>query len=56
MELLKVDRTKLMTITNYAEKHGVTRQTIYLWAKDKKIKVVEIDGVKFVDLDSKYRV
>ena len=51
MEALKVDKTKLQTVANYAKEQGVTRQTIYLWAKDpdKKIKIVTIDGFMFVE-------
>ena len=51
METLKVDKTKLKTVANYAKELGVTRQTIYLWAKDslKKIKIVTIDGIMFVE-------
>ena len=50
MEELKVDRTKLQTVANYAKDHGVTRQTVYSWVKnpDKKIKIVTIDGFMFV--------
>jgi len=48
MLALKVDRTKLTTVTNYAKKKGVERQTVYNWVKSKKITTVEIDGVLFV--------
>lgn len=50
MEVLKVDRTKLFTISNYAEKEKVDRKTIYNWIKIKKIKTIEIDGVTFVQV------
>ena len=50
METLKVDRTKLKTVTNYAKDIGVTRQTVYNMAKDKKVKIVVIDGVQFVQI------
>jgi hypothetical protein len=49
METLKVDKTKLQTVANYAKDHGVTRQTVYLWAKEKKVKIVVIDGFRFVE-------
>lgn len=51
MDTLKVDKTKLQTVANYAKEHGVTRQTVYLWVKDpeKKIKIVTIDGFMFVE-------
>lgn len=48
MESLKIDRTKLKTVANYAKEIMVTRQTVYNMAKDKKVKIVEIDGVQFV--------
>ena len=50
METLKIDRTKLITVTNYAKKYGMTRQTVYNKAKSKEVKIVEIDGVKFIDI------
>lgn len=48
MEVLKVDRTKLKTITNYAKETGKTRQTIYNWIEAGKLKLVIIDGVQFI--------
>lgn len=52
MEVLKVDKTRLKTVANYAKEMGVTRQTIYLWAKDpdKRVKIVTIDGIMFVEV------
>lgn len=50
METLKIDRTKLMTVANYAKKRGVTPATIYNWNKAGDVKFEEIDGVKFVKL------
>lgn len=50
MDLLKVDRTKLLTVKNYATKKGYTPQRIYQLEKEGTIKFVEIDGVKFVSL------
>ncbi len=46
---LKVDRSKLMTINNYAKSIGVDRTTVYYWIKEGKIKHVEIDGVFFIE-------
>lgn len=53
MEKLKIDRTKLMTIKNYADSIGFTPQRIYQLAKESSsgIKIVEIDGVKFIEKD-----
>lgn len=50
MELLKIDRTKLMTVRNYAVKMGVTSQQVYNWIKAKKVKAEKIDGVTFICL------
>jgi hypothetical protein len=50
MEVLKIDRTKLKTVRNYALMKGKTVQQIYNWIKDEKCKCVEIDGVKFIEL------
>lgn len=50
MEALKIDRTRLKTVTNYSKEIGVTRQTVYNMAKDKKVKIVVIDGVQFVQM------
>lgn len=48
MEVLKIDRTKLKTVTNYAKEISVTRQTVYNMAKEGRLKIVVIDGVQFV--------
>ena len=50
MELLKVDKTKLRTVKNYAELSGFTVQHVYRLMKNKTLKVTIIDGVKFVQL------
>lgn len=46
----------LKTFANYARVLNVAVGTIYLWELKKKIKVVLVDGVKFVDVsdDEKY--
>jgi len=43
-----VDEKKLKTVKNYALKTGVHRNWIYQLIKQKKVKLIEIDGVKFV--------
>ena len=48
---LKVDITRLRTIANYAKMQGLTTVRIYQLEKEDKIKVLKIDGVKFVKLD-----
>ena len=47
---LKVDRTKLITVANYAIKIIKTPQRVYQMAEEGKIKIVKIDDVQFVDL------
>ena len=51
MEAIKVDKTKLMTATNYAAKYGGTRQTVYNRIKSGELKSEKIDGVVFVKID-----
>lgn len=51
MDALKIDRRKLKTVTNFAKQIGVKRQSIYAREKAGTIKIVSIDGVKFVLLD-----
>lgn len=48
MLTLKVDRTKLVTVSNYAKEQKVERQTVYNWIKSGRIKSVNIDGVAFI--------
>lgn len=48
--IMKVETQELQTIKNYATKTGVTPSYIYKLEKEKKIQVVKIDGVKFIDI------
>lgn len=50
MESIKIDRTKLKTIQNYADMMGITRPTVYTWMKTGKIRHTKIDGVTFIIL------
>lgn len=50
MLTLKVDRTKLKTVSNYAKEKNVVRQTVYNWIEQGVLKSVEIDGVIFIYL------
>jgi predicted transcriptional regulator len=50
MKELKLDRTKLKTVTNYAKELGVTRQTIYNKIKSGELTSVKIDDVVFIKL------
>jgi hypothetical protein len=50
MQSLKIDKTKLQKISNYAKKRGLTPQRIYQLANEGSLILVEIDGVKFVEV------
>ena len=50
METIKIDRTKVRTITNYAKMVGQTRQAIHAQIKRGEIITVTIDGVLFVKI------
>jgi nicotinamide mononucleotide adenylyltransferase len=50
MEPLMIDRTKLKKISSYAKMINKSVQWVYNLEKENKIKIVEIDGVKFVEL------
>ena len=50
MQSTKVDTTKLLTVRSYALRYGITVQSVYNWAKEKRIKIREIDGVKFFEI------
>lgn len=48
MENLKIDRTKLKTVENYAKYFGMSRPTVYKRIREGLLKKIEIDGVTFV--------
>lgn len=50
MESIKIDRTKLLTVQNYAKKFGISRPTVYTKLKERQLDKIEIDGVTFVRL------
>jgi len=50
MEPIKVDKTKLKTVKNYAEHIGVTVQAVYKMIREDRVKTETIDGVTFVRL------
>ena len=50
MEVLKIDRTRLKKISTYAKDYGITPQRVYQLAAENKIKIIEIDRVKFVEV------
>jgi hypothetical protein len=45
---LKIDQTKLRKVSTYAKDYGITPQRVYQLAAEKKITIIEIDKVKFV--------
>lgn len=45
---LKIDRTKLITQSNYAKKFGLSKQNVYAMIKAGKLPTVEIDGATLV--------
>lgn len=47
---LKIDRTKLLTVQNYAKKYKISRPTVYTRIKEGELKKTEIDGVLFIQL------
>ena len=46
-----INSNHLKTIKNYALQEHVTPSYIYKLLKEKKMKAVDIDGVKFIDID-----
>lgn len=50
METLMIDRTKLKKVSSYAKMIDRSVQWVYQLAETKQIKIIEIDGVKFVKL------
>jgi predicted DNA binding CopG/RHH family protein len=48
METIKVDKTKLKTIKNYAAYTGLTVQAIYKMVREERVKIEKIDGVTFI--------
>ena len=48
MESLKIDRSKLKTVENYAKAYGISKPTIYKRLKEGLLTKVIIDGVTFV--------
>jgi hypothetical protein len=50
METLKIDRTKLRTVKNYAKDQGLERQRVYYLIRTGKLTTEVIDGVTFIKL------
>lgn len=45
---LKVDITKLMTQSKYAQKNGMSKQNVYAMVKAGKLNTIEIDGATLI--------
>lgn len=43
-----MDVRNLVRVNTYALQKGVTTQTVRNWCKAKKVKYVDIDGVRFI--------
>lgn len=43
-----MDVRNLVRVNTYASQKGVTTQTVRNWCKTKKVKYVDIDGVRFI--------
>lgn len=50
MESVKIDRTKLLTVQNYAKKYRISRPTVYAKIQRGELNKIEIDGVTFIKL------
>jgi len=50
MESIKIDRTKLKTVENYAKAYSVSKPTVYKRISEGLLKKVVIDGVTFVQV------
>jgi len=48
---MKIQTEKLLKISSYARKINKSVQYVYHLSKEGKIKVIEIDGVKFVKIE-----
>jgi len=50
---MKIDITKLMTLSNFAKLKGIARQRAYKLVDAKRLDCIEIDGVKFIVMNDK---
>lgn len=50
MNAIKVDRTKLKTVGNYAKENKIDRQRVYYLIKINQLETEIIDGVTFIKL------
>lgn len=50
---MQVDTEQLITVTNFANLKGITRQHVYRLIESGEINAVAVDGISFVLLDDK---
>jgi excisionase family DNA binding protein len=50
---MKVNIEKLLTVSNYANLKGISRQHIYRLVDNQELTMIKIDGVNFILLDEK---
>jgi len=50
MEPIKVDKTKLKTVKNYANMQRISVQAVYKMIREDRVKTEKIDGVTFIRL------
>jgi|GEM_PF-1243091 len=50
---MRIDSTKLKTVSNFAKEKDFARQHVYRLIKSEELNSVQIDGVTFVILDKK---
>lgn len=50
MEPLKIDRTKLITPSRYAEKIGKTKAAVTKMMDEGRVRVITIDGARLIHL------
>lgn len=50
---MKVNIEKLLTISNFSESKGLSRQHVYRLTEKGELTLVIIDGIKFILLDEK---
>ena len=50
---MNVNIEKLLTVTNYANLKGISRQHIYRLVDNQELTMIKIDGVNFILLDEK---
>jgi excisionase family DNA binding protein len=50
---MNVNIDNLMTVSNYANLKGLSRQHVYRLVQNNELTLIEIDGIKFILLDEK---